>query len=147
MKFTDLLLKNQELEQFIQSYNSNEFPISLIGPSDLYKSVILKLLTEKSGKDLICVLPDDSSCVNLYNDLINLGVSAFYYPSRDISFDEDRTVSREYEHLRIAALNFAFKKENGVIVTSAYAMSQRTIPKQVFSKAKMKISDYYQLFE
>ena len=140
MKFTDLLLKNQELEKLIKSYNSNEFPISLIGPSDLYKSVILKLLTEKTGKDLICVLPDDSSCVNLYNDLINLGVSAFYYPSRDISFDEDRTVSREYEHLRIAALNFAFKKKTGVIVTSAYAMSQRTIPKQVFEKAKMQIS-------
>ncbi|MDO5014816.1 MAG: transcription-repair coupling factor [Clostridia bacterium] len=140
MNFFDFLLKNHDLSAFVKSYKDNEFPISLIGPSDLYKAIILSLLIKQSGKDIICILPDESSCVNFVNDLKNLNTPAYYYPSRDISFDENQTVSREYEHMRLAALNSVFEKQNSVIVTTAYAISQRTIPQTVLQNSRLKLS-------
>ena len=52
------------------------------------------LITAALGQKCVVIAPDEPSANELYEDLINLGVDALYFPSRDLCFS-DAGVSKE----------------------------------------------------
>ena len=88
------------------------------------------LITAALGQKCVVIAPDEPSANELYEDLINLGVDALYFPSRDLCFS-DAGVSKEYEIKRINTLSRLLDGAFGVLVCPVSAAASRTVPRAV----------------
>lgn len=92
------------------------------------KSLIIHALCEDVSKHALVIMPDEASAVRLRDDLFTLGSKAEVFPARDFNFQAASSESAEYEQKRIGTLAKVLSGETEIIVCSAEAALQRTIP-------------------
>ena len=129
--FSQILKNGPEYENIALDLKMGRFPFGVLGLPPATKSLLIHTLCEDTDRGALVVWPDEAAALRCRDDLTTLGTQAVYYPARDLNFYGAESSSREYEQMRIAALFAALNDEKCVMVCSAEALSQRTIPPDV----------------
>lgn len=139
MKFLKSILKNDAAAaQFQKCVEKSELPLAVSGLSAVHRSVFVSLVGEK--KRAIVITPDEATATVMLGDLVSLGVKSAVFPIRDFCFGDAAAVSKEYEYKRIDTLSKILDGEISVLIASAEAAAQLTVPPEVLKVNTIKLS-------
>lgn len=120
-----------QFNQMVHHLNTCDTPILTVGLSDIHKAHFI-YATAQELKQPILVLTDDEAAAKRMCDDINIMNGskefAYLYPSRDFTFRQMETASKEYEQIRIGILSRILNEECPICFCSAEALLQYTIP-------------------
>jgi len=137
--FVNLFESNKEYTQILMSIEKGRLPMGVLGLPFSAKAHILNFLAERVGKQALCIVPDESAGRKLTSDIKSLGGKAVFYPAKDFVFIDSATKSRQYEMERLAALSGIVFDHADIIVATADAAMQFTIPKDIFKRKTLTI--------
>ena len=126
--FTNIIKNGPEYENIAHALKMRLFPFGVLGMPPVTKQLLIHTLCEETGHGALVVWPDEAAAQKCRDDLVFLGTQAVYYPARDFIFFGAESSSREYEQMRIAALTAVLNDPHLVLVCSAEALTQRTMP-------------------
>ncbi len=143
--FIDTCEKLSSIKEIRSCISKNISPISLSGVAQIHKAQIL--LTLSQDAPILAVAADDAAARMLCEDINFMAGRrlAYPYPSKEMNFAEITGISREYEQMRITALSAMLEGNCRVLVASAEAAMQYTLPKDVLMQRtlRLKASDSY----
>lgn len=137
--FSKELTKSDEYSAILRAVHGGKTPLGITGVSLIHKAHFIHSTCEDSGKKGLVITPDEASAQKLTRDLQAMGTSAFFYPSRDISFADVQAQSREYEQQRLGVLMNMVKGKYDVVVCSVGAAVQKTIPPSEIKSRSIEI--------
>ena len=140
--FLKLLEGMPEYRMVRDSLTAKQSPLLVTGLTNTHKAQMIAALTGLSGLGGLVVVPDDVSAARLCEE-INLMAgegTAVLFPSREWCFYEVEGISREYEHARLAALGRLAAGTVKLVVASAQAALQYTMPPDVLQARTMTLS-------
>ena len=134
--FEHLLTGLPAFERVKSAVKNRATPVLVTGLSNVHKAhmiVSLAGLLETGG---LAVVPDEAAATRLVEDInIMAGEgTAALFPLREWTFQEVQGVSREYEHARLAVLGRLHAGSLKIVVASAQAALQYTMPPEVLEK-------------
>ncbi len=135
--FAQLLHDCPEYNNIRTDIEKKKLPMGVIGLPPAPKAHLIHALCDDTGRKAFVVMPDEASAVKLCADLVTFGTNAVLYPARDFRFYTAESVSRELEQKRIGALTTFLNKECDVLVFSAEAAVQNTIPPAELKKRSL----------
>lgn len=113
----------------------NRFPFGILGLPPTPKAFLIHTLCENYQHGAVVLVPDEASGEKMYTDLTALGSACALYPARDFGFFSTDSSSKEYEQKRIGALSKMISGECRILILSAEAAMQRTLPsKELISR-------------
>ena len=123
--------------------NERPHPMSLTGLSEgaaesFYSEFTADLL-ENGCKGIFIVMPDEKSQQRLKNSLESCGKKCLIYPYRDFVF-YNITASHEFEHGRLNVLDAILSNDFDVVLATADAALQYTVPRDVLRNNVYEIS-------
>lgn len=142
MKFLNSVLS--EVSEYRQLYNAvceERYPAMATGLSSVHKAHLIYHLCYHTGKRAVIIAADETEAQRLYSDIENMGIKAVFYPLRDFTFRDTLGVSREFEHKRIGALYSFMTGESNVLICTADAMMQYTIPEDVLKRSSFTVRE------
>ncbi len=122
----DVLKSEPAFSRLKENLEGGKRCIAATGLSRIHTALVTAALERKC----VVITPDEPSANEVYDDLINLGVNAVYFPSRDLCFS-DAGVSKDYEIKRINTLSRLLDGAFGVLVCPVSAAASRTVPRAV----------------
>ncbi len=129
--YKKLLQNSTQYQDAVRYMGAGMYPCGITGLPNAPKAHLVFSLCEEFSRRAIVVLPDESSAGKFTSDINSLNGGkeiACFYPARDFSFNSSQGQSREYEQLRLKTLCKVLKDECKIIVCSAEAAIQLTIP-------------------
>ena len=120
--------KLPEYMQLRQAVESNALPAVATGLSGIHKATIINALVQDTNKTALLLAADVAEAQRICQDLTSMGLRSFIYPTRDFTFRNVESASREYEHQRIQVLSRILKHDCDVVVACMDAALQYTIP-------------------
>ena len=139
MKFLKNVLKNDAAAaQFMKCVENSELPLAVSGLSGVHRSVFAALATE--NRKGIIITPDEATATVMQGDLTELGIKAAVFPIRDFCFGDAAAVSKEYEYKRVDTLSKVLDGEISVLIASAEAAVQFTVPPEILKKNTIRIA-------
>lgn len=138
--FSKLFQDSQEYNTIINSIKKQRLPMGALGLSQAPKAHLIHSLCEDFSRKALVVLPDESSANRIAGDLNSLGSNAIVYPARDFTFRQTQGQSREFERQRLGVLSRIMNNDYTVIVCSAEAASQFTIPVNELKNRSISLS-------
>lgn len=124
-----IINQNAGYKLLLADIENNRLPIALNGLSHIHKAVILAALSMDSEKKGVIITPDEATASSLLSDLASMKIDAVSFPARDFCFGETLSHSKEYEHIRIDTLSKLLDGAFRLLVISAEAAIQYTMPK------------------
>lgn len=137
--FSNEFNKSKEFLNLSQSVDTLNAPIGVIGLSDVTKCFAIHSLCQKGEKAFI-VTPDEATAVKVQECLSELQGGVLLYPAREFTFVEVAGVSRDFEHIRLGVLSKILEGDYSVVVMSAGAACQYTMPPEELKKRTFTIS-------
>lgn len=132
--------KNSEYKTLLDDIKKDCTPIAISGLSHIHKAVIAASLSADTGRKIIILTPDEPTANLLTLDLVAMGKNAVCFPARDFCFGDTLSHSKEYEHIRIDTLSKVLDGDFELLIASAEASVQYTIPKEVLLNESFKLS-------
>lgn len=129
-----IINQNAEYKQLIADLKNGSLPIALSGLSHIHKAVIAAAMTSDGVGKTVIITPDEAVASQMLSDLSALGKNAVGFPARDFCFGETLSHSKEYEHIRIDTLSKLLDGAFELLVLSAEAAIQYTMPKEFLQK-------------
>ncbi len=134
----------------IESKNESNAPIIVSGLCEGARSAFLASLVQdlkKRGPSLL-IVHDEKSCQRLSDTLNMYGINAVTYLPRDFVI-HSAVASHDFEHERIGTLISIVNKECDVVIATADAALQYTIPSEVLKKRikNIEINKSYEIDE
>lgn len=120
--------KLPEYMQLRQAVESNALPAVATGLSGIHKATIINALVQDTNKTALLLASDEAEAQRICQDLTSMGLRSFIYPTRDFTFRNVESASREYEHQRIQVLSRILKHDCDVVIACMDAALQYTIP-------------------
>lgn len=117
----------------------NSLTFSISGLSKIHKSHIIANISHDANKKAIVIASNEQESKILYNNLKNYGVNALHYPIKDFCLKSTEVISHEDEHERLKILYNFLNKNYDVIVVSAEAALQYTIPPENLLQNSFKL--------
>ncbi|HAN44105.1 MAG TPA: transcription-repair coupling factor, partial [Ruminococcaceae bacterium] len=138
-KLSSLLTQLVEYKKITDAVKSGRTPAFAVGLSNIHKAHFICTIVGDLGKSGIVITPDEATAVKLCEDINAVfgQTMAMHYPARDFTFREVEGASKEYENARLAVLLKKAKGECSVVVASAEAASQYTVPKDILLEKTM----------
>ncbi|MDY3928288.1 MAG: transcription-repair coupling factor [Clostridia bacterium] len=130
MNFQEILEKNSEFKNYIQSLSST--PISVSG---IVESALAHFITASvKDKTALVVMYSDDEAKNLYYDLKFFCDNALFFPTREYTYYNIEALGHFNEQRRINILNHIIASDSSyIVVTSLEALLGYTIPPDVLS--------------
>ncbi len=135
-----------ELLQVIKNQSTSRIahPARFIGLCEGAKNALISALCEDtsynfSENPMLLIVSDEKEMMKSYNALSELGLSAVLYRYRDFVF-YNITSSREYEHERLRAMTSIIENSCDIVITTADAALQYTIPQERLINSIMTVS-------
>ena len=120
--------KLPEYMQLRQAVESNALPAVATGLSGIHKAAIINALVQDTNKTALFLAADEAEAQRICQDLTSMGLRSFIYPTRDFTFRNVESASREYEHQRIQVLSRILKHDCDIVIACMDAALQYTIP-------------------
>ena len=140
--FSSLLKNCTQFNETVQNIKMQKGAIGVVGLPNTFKAHFVHSLCENLSRKALVVLPDEAAARKFtadVNEFFGNSKKAVFYPARDFSFNTAQGQSREYEQLRIKALCKILNDDFSVIVSSAEAALQLTIPPEDLKKRTFRI--------
>lgn len=137
--FAEVLKTSPEYKTLEKAVKSKNLPVGVLGVSGIHKAHIINSLCGNLGRRALVIMPDEAAATKLCEDLRVFGKNSFLYPARDFSFTSAENRSHEYEQRRINALTNILNGTADIVVCSAEAAVQRTIPPEDLKKHSLTI--------
>ncbi len=126
--FSLLWQDSPEFNTILTDIRGRRLPMGVLGLSPVHKAHLLSALCDSLSRCAIVVAPDEMQAIRLRDDLLAFGAGAMLYPARDLALRPTEVRSREYEHARLSALDAMRQGRCEVLVCSAEAAMQFTVP-------------------
>lgn len=104
--------------------------MGVVGLSSVHKAHYVSALCQSLKKTALVLCQSEAQATKLCEDLSFFGSRALVFPERDFHFSSDDVCSREYEQQRLGVLEKIIGNDFDVVLCSAQAASQLTIPKK-----------------
>lgn len=136
------LLKLSEYQTIVSALNTGALPCAAVGLSSVHKANFAAGIANDAGRQTLIITPDELAARRLCDDINEMtgGDTAALYPAKEYAFREDETVSGEYEQLRLNVLFGAATGRRRIVVSSADAAMQYTIPKTEIINRTVKVA-------
>ncbi len=132
MKFiTDALREQKEYQSLINTLKTSRNPLLATGLCDGAKSAFCGALFEDAGKKTVIFVPDEKDARALYNDLGAFSNKILLFPARDFALASYEVSSHDFEYRRLSTLYALAKGDFDIVITTAEAACQRTVPKEI----------------
>ena len=144
-----ILEREEKFNNYINDVKNGINPILLSGLTDGAKMHLVyatKFLTEKK----VCIITyNEMQARRLIKDLKYYSDDVYFFPKREITSYDYLAESKDLLNERIECLNAIYNNKNSVIVTTAEAVMQKTIAKDVLYKKilKLEVGKSYSLEE
>ncbi|MBP0990858.1 MAG: transcription-repair coupling factor, partial [Oscillospiraceae bacterium] len=133
----------REYRKIKKAIAEGDFPIYVTGLSQIHKANLISALSKENKTPALIITHDDAAAAKLYED-----IKTFFgeedgedrialYPSKDYNLRGADGISREYEHDRLKVLGKCVYGGIRIIVASAEAVLQYTVPPDVLEKNTM----------
>ncbi|MCL2056288.1 MAG: DEAD/DEAH box helicase, partial [Oscillospiraceae bacterium] len=122
--------QDKYLREIAAGLSRGGLPILATGLSGIHKAHYIYTLCRTLGRQGFVAAPNEQSALRLCEDIntfYGYG-AAVHYPAREMVFREVEGVSREYEHARLGVLGGIISGTAEIVVASAEAAAQYTIP-------------------
>ena len=116
-----------------EAIQNNLTPILAVGLSAVHKAHFIESTAASmsfTGKTIAVIAEDEQNAVKIADDINNMSGAemALHFPAKEFSFRQMEGRSREYEYLRLGVLARLAERSCKVVVMSAEAALQLTIP-------------------
>lgn len=134
--FTQSIENLSGFRQLKAAVDNQETPCSVTGVSSVHKSQILMSLSIASGKNILIITEDEAAALKISDDINEMAGQRIseVYPAKDFTFTNVESVSREYEHRRIAVLSALAEGKIKIVSAGIEAVMQKTIPAETLRK-------------
>lgn len=128
MEFLNSVL-NQDSDylSLLKCVNSGRYPVACTGLSSVHKSAVISALHTDTTRKIAVITPDESSALEVTNDLLSMKVNALNLPGRDYCIGDIKGYSKEYEHKRTDTLSKLLGGDFDVLTLSLDSALQYTI--------------------
>lgn len=128
------------LRELTGAIEKHQLPAAVTGLSAVHKAHAVLMMSIKNKVLVIC--DSEASASKMASDLNQMAgyEIACLFPVKDFTFANVETVSREYEHKRIMALERISRGLSRVLVLSVEAAMQSTIPCEVLEELTFSVS-------
>ncbi len=126
---------DSDYKSLIADLKKSRLPLVCTGLSNIHKSAILSAISADTNKKIAVITPDESSALELSDDLSSLGVNVVNLPSRDYCIGEIGGYSKEYEHKRTDTLSKLLGGDFLVLTLSLDSALQLTLPSDILEKS------------
>lgn len=139
--FRTLLNGLDGYEKLYSALQSGRYLILATGLNVIHKSHMAAALWHDIGRGIIIITNDEPSANRMTEDINGFigQETAALYPYRDFTFRQMDGVSREYEHARLKVLEGIVQGERPIVVASAQAALQYTIPVEKLRQATLRL--------
>lgn len=128
MKFLEYIFSRDRTVKELLAAVAEEKGVTVSGTADIHKALLAAAVYKKSGRRVLLITPDEATASRLKGDISAFGVKAALFPARDFCFAEVGAASKEYEYKRIDTLSKLLDGQIGVVIASAEAAVQYTVP-------------------
>ncbi len=136
MKFLkDVLHRDSDYSSLLKGVKSNRLPLACTGLSSVHKSAVISVLSQDTNQKIAVIAPDESSALEITQDLIGMGIKSINLPSRDYCIGDIQGYSKEYEHKRTDTLSKLLGGDFCVLTLSLDSALQYTLPPEVLKNA------------
>ena len=139
--FTALLRESREYSAVCSALRDGRAPLGVLGLSGVHKAHWIAALCETLKRPALVLCPDENAASRLRDDLCAFGLSALLYPARDFHFRTSDSASREYEQTRIGVLSALQSGTAQVVVSTAMAACQLTLPRKALQNATVTLRE------
>ncbi len=127
----------------LSNIDAHRTPTLVLGLSNIHKAHFIYAASCKLDTPILVITDDEMSAKHMCEDINAMhGEDENYsavYPSRDFTFRQVQTASKEYEHIRIGVLSNLVNSNLKICFASIEALMQRTIPKAKLKENSFKI--------
>ena len=131
MIFLDSVIRGSKAYKALDSAIKHGARAAATGVSGVHKANIISSLCRGRSVRAFCVAQNEQEAQSLCNDLSSMGLRAFVYPKKDMTFISSQVKSHEYEHLRLNVLSRMASGEYDAVIATLDAASQYTMPPEV----------------
>ena len=125
-----MLKRLPEYEELLKTLDARQ-TVAVSGVSQIIRSHLIAALCTESGRPALIVCQDDMAAQRAQAELAAfLGSAPPILPSRELTFYESASVSREWEHRRMRLLYGLATGSVKMLIASMEALSLRTIPRE-----------------
>ena len=139
--FRTLLNGLDGYEKLSSALLAGRCPVLATGLNVIHKCHIAAALWQDSGRGMVIVTSDEPSANRMAEDINSFTgrEAALLYPYRDFTFRQVDGVSREYEHARLKVLEGMSQGGCPIVVASAQAALQYTIPLEKLQRSTLRL--------
>ena len=131
---TAALSRLPEFEQLLAAVEGGRCPAALSGAAAVHRAHITAALGLKTGRPVVAVCADEREADRLARDLAAFsGEAVPVLAPRSFTFHNAATVSRQWEHRRLALMDKLARGELPFLVATVESLLQRTLPPEALS--------------
>lgn len=137
----DPLFEIEEYNEILKSLKSYSIPISISGPSDSQKVHISCGICRHLGQKGIFIAFNEMQARRMYEDFsFFLGDDVLFLPAKEIMMHDVEAKSNDAIFQRLRVLDRIIEGSYSFLVTSAEAVSQKLMSRQLFESCVLKFS-------
>ncbi|MBM6937564.1 transcription-repair coupling factor [Pseudoflavonifractor phocaeensis] len=140
----------EEYHKLLAAVDGGGCPAAMSGLSPVHRAYVAAGLKEDSGRPLVMVCPDEGECGRMAADLRALtGREPAVLTAREFTFHQAAVASRQWEHRRLALFQDLLDGTCPILVTTAEALMQRTMPPDLLRRSArtLRIGERHDLEE
>ena len=123
-----ILTKVPEFEQLLAAMDNGQCPAAVSGLSAVHRAHFAAAIRARTGQSVVVICADESESERMAKDLSALtGENVPVLSSRSFTFHNAATVSRQWEHRRLALMRAMLTEEVPVLVCTVEGLLQRTL--------------------
>ncbi len=109
------------------------------GISDSLFALTLAGLERDTEKKVVAVFSDEKEAHTVVSELQGFDKRCLYLPARDFFFGKVDARGHDFDYLRLSVLSQVADGDFDIVVTTAEALCQTTVPRETLSLSRMKI--------
>ena len=133
------LLASEEISSVMRDVEAKALPLAVTGLSAVNKAVFIGAACAQAGRRALIITEQESSALNLAEDLNALFGGAQFIPAKDFSPAGTQARSRDYERRRLGALAKISEKDYRFAVLGIESAIQLTLPESELKKRSFTI--------
>lgn len=134
------LLKEDALNGLINAVKCGGLPAAVSGLTRVHKAAAVAAAASETKRKTFVVCPDEASATEMCEDINRLGVKALVFPQKDVWLNGSVNRSNEYEQIRLNTLSKILDGDFGVVLASAAAAAQLTVPFECLKQNSFNIA-------
>ncbi len=129
-----------EFGALLSALDSGGCPAAVSGLAAVHRAHFAAGLRARTGRPVAVVCADETEAARMAEDLAAFtGEQVLRLPSRELTFHDAAVVSRQWEHRRLSALQALLDGAAPLLVTTAEALLQRTLPPDRLRQASLTL--------